>query len=80
MYWLNNHMGWDCEEVLTDVYTWKGCTNGDRRKMGIIQNKLHIPEKLMFDLDEFIDKEALDDKGTTVGEKINQFSIRDELR
>ena len=80
MYWLNNHKGWDCEEVLTDVYTWKGCPNNDRRKMGIIQNKLSIPEKLMFDLDEFIDKEALDDKGTTVGEKINQFSIRDELR
>lgn len=80
MYWLNNHLGWDSEELTTDVYTWKGCTNGDRRKMGIIQNKLNVPEKLMFDLDDFIDKEALDDKGSTVGEKINQFSIRDELR
>jgi hypothetical protein len=80
MYWLNNHMGWDCEELTTDVYTWKGCTNNDRRKMSIIQNKLNVPEKLMFNLDDFIDRDALDDKGTTVGEKINVFSIRDELR
>jgi hypothetical protein len=83
MYWLNNHAGWDCEELMTDVYTWAGCIKNDRRKMAIVVNKLRkvVPdEKLMFDIDDFIDKEALDDKGTTVGEKINQFSIRDELR
>lgn len=80
MYWLNTHLGWDCEEIMTDVYTWAGCTPSDRRKMAIIQNKLNVPEKLYWDLDDFIDREALDDKGTTVGEKINMFSIRDELR
>lgn len=80
MYWLNTHLGWDSEEVMTDVYTWAGCPNNDRRKMAIVQNKLSVPNKLMFNLDDFIDRDALDDKGTTVGEKINIFSIRDELR
>jgi hypothetical protein len=34
----------------------------------------------MFQIQDFIDTDALDEKGTTVGEKINVFSIRDELR
>jgi hypothetical protein len=80
MYWLNTHLGWDSEEIMTDVYTFSGCTNQDRRKMAIVQNKLKTPNKLIFNLDDFIDRDALDDKGTTVGEKINQYSIRDELR
>lgn len=80
MYWLNTHLGWDSEEILDNVYTWIGCPKEDRRKMAIVQNKLNIPEKLMFNLDDFIDRDALDDKGTTVGEKINIFSLRDELR
>lgn len=80
MYWLNTHLGWDCEEIMADVYTWAGCINSDRRKMAVVQNKLNVPQKLFWDIDDFIDKEALDDKGSTVGEKINVFSIRDELR
>jgi len=80
MYWLNTHLGWDSEEILTDVYTWAGCTRSDRRKMTIVQNKLNVPNKVIFNLDDFIDRESIDDKGTTVGEKINVFSIRDELR
>ena len=80
MYWLNTHLGWDSEEVLVDTYTWAGCTNQDRRKMAIVQNKLNIPTKLMFNIDDFIDRDATDEKGSTVGEKINVFSIRDELR
>jgi hypothetical protein len=80
MYWLNNHMGWDSEEVTVDCYTWKGCRNEDRRKMTVIQNKLDVPTTYMFQIQDFIDTDALDEKGTTVGEKINVFSIRDELR
>lgn len=80
MYWLNNHMGWDCEEVTVDCYTWKGCRNEDRRKMTVVQNKLNVPETYMFNITDFIDTDATDEKGTTVGEKINVFSIRDELR
>jgi hypothetical protein len=80
MYWLNTHLGWDSEELMLDVYTFSGCTNSDRRKMAIVQNKLNIPNKPIFNIDDFIDRDALDDKGTTVGEKINVFSIRDELR
>jgi hypothetical protein len=80
MYWLNTHLGWDSEEVLADTYTWAGCKNEDRRKMVIVQNKLNIPNSYMFNLDDFIDKDATDDKGNSVGEKINVFSIRDELR
>jgi hypothetical protein len=48
--------------------------------MAVVQNKLNIPSKIMFNLDDFIDRDAIDDKGTTVGEKINVFSIKDELR
>tara|TARA_R110000868_G_C10934382_1_gene766591 strand:- start:212 stop:1987 length:1776 start_codon:yes stop_codon:yes gene_type:complete len=80
MYWLNTHLGWDSEEIMLDVYTWVGCPNNGRRKMTVVQNKLSVPNKFMFNIDDFIDKDALDDKGTTVGEKINVFSIRDELR
>jgi len=80
MYWLNTKLGWDCEEILDNVYTWDGCTNNDRRKMVIIKNKLDVPKRLQFDINDFIDSDATDDKGTTVGEKINVFSIRDELR
>lgn len=80
MYWLNTKLGWDCEESLDNVYTWDGCTKDDRRKMVIIKNKLDVPEHLQFDINDFIDSDAVDDKGTTVGEKINVFSIRDELR
>ena len=80
MYWLNNHMGWDCEEVTINCYTWKGCRNEDRRKMTVVQNKLNVPTTLMFNIDDFIDRDATDEKGTTVGEKINIYSIRDELR
>jgi hypothetical protein len=80
MYWLNTQLGWDSEEAMNNVYTWPGCTHDERRKMNIVQNRLALPDKPIFDLDDFIDKEATDDKGTTVGEKINVFSIRDELR
>ena len=80
MYWLNTHLGWDSEEVLTDTYTWAGCTNQDRRKMAVVQNKLNISNKPLFNIDDFIDRDATDDKGSTVGEKINIFSNRDELR
>jgi hypothetical protein len=80
MYWLNTQLGWDSEEAMTNVYTWPGCTHDERRKMNIVQNRLALSDKPIFNLDDFIDKEATDDKGTTVGEKINVFSIRDELR
>ena len=80
MYWLNTHLGWDSEEALENTYTWVGCKDNDRRKMAIVQNKLNITDKRMFNIDDFIDRDATDDKGTTVGEKINLFSIRDELR
>jgi hypothetical protein len=81
MYWLNTKLGWDCEEIQSEnVYTWEGCTNEERRKMNIIQNKLNVPERKCFAITDFIDVDALDDKGTTVGEKINVYSIKDELK
>lgn len=80
MYWLNTKLGWDCEEVMDNVFTWDGCTNEDRRKMVFVKNRLDVPKRLQFNINDFIDSDALDDKGTTVGEKINIYSIRDELR
>ena len=80
MYWLNTQLGWDSEESMENVYTWSGCKDADRRKMVIVQNKLTPDIKRTFDINDFIDSEALDDKHTTVGEKINVWSLRDELR
>ena len=81
MYWLNTKLGWDCEEIQGEnVYTWAGCPDNDRRRMTIVQNKLSIPEKKFFSIQDYIDVDALDDKGTSVGEKISIYSIRDELK
>ena len=81
MYWLNTKLGWDCEELqAVNVFTWAGGTNVDRRKMNIVQNKLHVPQRLCFNIQDFIDIENIDDKGNSVGEKINIYSIRDELK
>jgi hypothetical protein len=81
MYWLNTKLGWDCEELqAVNVFTWTGCTNEDRRKMNIVQNKLNIPQRLCFNIQDFIDIENIDDKGNSVGEKINIYSVRDELK
>jgi len=80
MYWLNTHLGWDSEEIMENVYTFSGCTDNDRRKMAIVQNKLSNTDKRIFNIEDFIDRDAVDEKGSTVGEKINIFSIRDELR
>jgi len=80
MYWLNTKLGWDCEETMENVYTFDGCVPSDRRKMVIVKNRLDVPQRLQFDINDFIDRDATDDKGTTVGEKINVFSILDELR
>lgn len=80
MYWLNTKMGWDSEEVLLDTYTFSGCVRSDRRRKVVIRNKLVEVQKPIFNLDDFIDKDSLNDKGTTVGEKINIFSIKESLR
>jgi hypothetical protein len=79
-YWLNSKAGWDVEMAIDNVYTWDGCTNSDRTPMPILRNRLSSPTRIQFDINDFIDSEALDEKGTTVGEKINVFSIRDQLR
>lgn len=79
MYWLNVKLGWDCEEDLDNVYKNVIFTSA-RSKINIVKNKLNIPNKFIFDINDFIDKDAEDDKGNQVGEKINVYSIRDELR
>lgn len=80
MYWLNTHCGWDCEEVVDNVYTSDSCPHSLRKKIAMIQNRLDIPERKQWDLDDFIDRDAIDDKGSTVGDTINVFSIVDELK
>ena len=81
MYWLNTQKGWDCEEKQGEnVYTYDGCPDNNRRKMAIVQNKLSIPEKKYFCLTDFIDTNNIDDRGNEVGEKINVYSIKDELK
>jgi len=80
LYWLNSKQGWDSELVVGEVYPWSGAVSEDRRRITYIQNRLAVPKKHVFDLAEFIDSDAVDDKGTTVGMKINQYSIREELK
>jgi hypothetical protein len=80
LYWLQTQLGWDAECITENVYATKFDHKDDRRQFIIFQNRLAIPEKFIFDIDDFIDTDALDDKGTTVGNKINLFSIRDCLK
>jgi hypothetical protein len=80
LYWLNSKMGWDAFEEQEDTYPWAGSVNADRRRFFVIKNRLALPIKSYWALDDFIDQDALDDKGLKVGSKINQYSIRDELK
>ena len=80
MYWLNSQQGWDCEEIMADVYPWAGAVTQDRRKMTVIVNRLARPTLMIWDIEDFIDPDAVDDKETTVGRKINIYSIKDELK
>jgi hypothetical protein len=80
MYWLNTKLGWDCIEEQEDTYPHKGGSTASRRRFFIVYDRLKKPETAIFDINDFIDVDALDDKGNPVGEKINQFSIMDELK
>jgi hypothetical protein len=80
LYWLNSKMGWDAVEEQEDTYPFAGAVNSDRRRFFVIKNRLALPAKAVWALDDFIDQDALDDKGNRVGSKVNQFSLRDELK
>lgn len=79
-YWLNTKRNWDCEEITGPVYPWEGAVAEDRRIKLYVQNRLSVPQRHIFDLTDFVDPDAVDEKGTTVGQKINVFSLRDELK
>ena len=51
-----------------------------RRRFYVVKNRLDLPKKPVWDMEDFIDDEAVDEKGNTVGYKINQYSLRDELK
>lgn len=80
MYWLNSKMGWDSVEEQDDVYPFEGASSAARRRYFVVLNRLDQPTKRVFNIEDFIDPDALDDKGNTVGEKINQYSLKDELK
>lgn len=80
MYWLNTKQGWDCVEEQDDVYPHAGGSNASRRRFFVTYDRLNKPEKVIFDINDFINQDALDDKGNPVGERINQYSILDELK
>lgn len=79
-YWLNSKAGWDVELSTDNVYPYDGCNAQARTTMLILRNRLDLPSIVLFNINDFIDADALDEKGTTVGEKINIFSIREELK
>lgn len=80
MYWLNSKQGWDCVEDQDSIYPHSGGSSASRRIFYVIWDRLQVPSKKIFDINDFIDCDAVDDKGNTVGDKINQYSIRDELK
>lgn len=80
MYWLNSKMGWDAVEEQDDIYPGAGSVAGDRRRFFVVKNRLTPPAKSVWCIDDFIDQDALDDKGNKVGAKINQFSLKEELK
>lgn len=80
MYWLNSKMGWDCVEEQQQIYPFSGASPGARSFAFHVYNNLDIPQIRVFNVEDFIDVDALDDKGNTVGEKINQYSLKDELK
>ena len=79
-YWLNTKRNWDCEEITGPIYPWVGAVADDRRIKLYVQNRLSVPQKHVFDLEDFVDPDAVDEKGSTVGLKITSFSLRDELK
>lgn len=78
LYWLNSKLGWDSEEKTDNVYMSEGGTV--RSTIAHIYNRLDVPQTRVFDVEDFIDPDALDDKEKIVGRKINIYSIRDELK
>jgi hypothetical protein len=80
LYWLNSRQGWDAFEEQEDTYPWAGAVNSDRRRYFVVKNRLTLPAKPVWSLDDFIDPDAIDDKGNKVGSKINMFSLKDELK
>jgi len=80
LYWLNSKLNWDAVEEQDEVYPKTGAVPATRRRFYVVKNRLNQPEKIVWDMDDFIDDEAVDDKGNTVGYKINQYSLRDELK
>ena len=80
MYWLNSKMGWDCVEEQDEIYPFLGASNPERRRFFVALDRLNPPAKRIFNIEDFIDQYAVDDKGNTVGLKITPISLRDELK
>lgn len=80
MYWLNSKMGWDSVEEQDDIYPFENASTGARRRFFVVLNRLDQPAKRTFNIEDFINIDAVDDKGNVVGEKINQYSLKDELK
>jgi hypothetical protein len=78
LYWLNSRQGWDAEERTDQVYLSEGGTV--RSMFAHIYDRLAQPAQRVWDLEDFIDAEARDDKNLPVGRKITIYSVRDELK
>ena len=80
MYWLNSRHGWDSIEEQDDVYPFESASAHTRRRYFAVHDRIAAPAKKVFNIEDFIDVNNLDDKGNPVGEKINQYSIREGLK
>jgi hypothetical protein len=82
IHWLNTRYGWDCEVSTDNIWPDAVTTDKDeRRKFAVITNKQDKSgTRRQFDLNEFIDPNAPDDKGNPVGNKITFNSILTELQ
>jgi len=80
LHWLNSKQGWDAYEEQDDIYPGSYGVASDRRRFFVVKNRLAVTTKPIWNIEDFIDPNSIDDKGNTVGNKITQFSIRDELK
>lgn len=80
LYWLNTKMSWDAVEEQDEVYPYESALKEKRKRFYVVKNRIDMPKKVVWDMEDFINDEAVDDKGVTVGYKINQYSLKDELK
>jgi hypothetical protein len=79
-HWLNTKHGWDCEVATKDVWPNAVTANlGDRRRFAIIRNRKNEDDHFIFNIEDFVEVNAKDEKGNLLNGKITPDSIKVDL-